>query len=302
MWLLLFWCHFFLLVFQILPLQTCFSAPIVVFKILDPRFLGAVGYETFLSCSLVRFWCQAFICALFRAFGFRGVVLPAFSLLSCRPFWKLGVNGSFSVGRLTVRILFRNGRGYHFGCFELSIKIMAKTAVWISGSGGSSSTFHLWFEESPILLCRTCNFLGNLFGRPRFPPIQARLFPCFACDNSISTSGLWFSGSATFVAWIVLWGISYHELPKLFSEELCWPAVALVGSCIDEQLYWRAIVLTSSCIDEQLCWPAVVLNGSCIERQLRWPAVVLNGSCVDEQMYWRAVVLASSCIDEQLHW
>ena len=67
----------------------------------------------FLSCSLVRFWCQAFICALFRAFGFRGVVLPAFSLLSCRPFWKLGVNGSFSVGRLTVRILFRNGRGYH---------------------------------------------------------------------------------------------------------------------------------------------------------------------------------------------
>ena len=94
-------------------------------------------------CFDIQFVFEEIILLIFRAFDFRGVVLPAFSLLSCRPFWKSGVNGSFSVGRLTVRILFRNGRGYHFGCFELSIKIMAKTAVWISGSGGSSSTFHL---------------------------------------------------------------------------------------------------------------------------------------------------------------
>jgi len=148
MWLLFLWCHFSLF-FRFFLFKRAFQPRFLFFKILYPPFSRALGYETFLSYFLVRFWCQAFICALFRAFGFRGVVLPAFSLLSCRPFWKLGVNGSFSVGRLTVRILFRNGRGYHFGCFELSIKIMAKTAVLISGSGGSSSTFHLWFGGSP---------------------------------------------------------------------------------------------------------------------------------------------------------
>ena len=159
--------HFFVVTFILVSfLSPCFSdstfanvlfSPDCCFQDSWSALFRAVGYETFLSCFLVRFWCQAFICALFRAFGFRGVVLPAFSLLSCRPFWKLGVNGSFSVGRLTVRILFRNGRGYHFGCFELSIKIMARTAVLISGSGGSSSTFHLWFGGSPsFYLFWTC--------------------------------------------------------------------------------------------------------------------------------------------------
>ena len=167
---------------------------------------------------------------------------------------------------------------------NLRVKIMARTAVLVSGSGGSSSTFHLWFEESPILLCRTCNFLGNLFGRPRSPPIQGYS----RVSHATIPFQLLVYGSA---------GVRL-SLPKLFSEAFPTTSCQKISpkSCVDRQLYWPAVVLTSSCIDEQLYWRAVVLTGSCVDRQLCWPAVVLNGRCIDEQLYWRAVALASSCI------
>ena len=137
-----FWYDFILFFFR--DYFWCAFSQFLVFEMLFAAVLCCNHAFLFGSyCFDIQFVFEEIILLIFRAFDFRGVVLPAFSLLSCRPFWKSGVNGSFSVGRLTVRILFKNGRGYHFACFELWIKNKAKTAVLISGSGGSSSTFHL---------------------------------------------------------------------------------------------------------------------------------------------------------------
>ena len=56
LWLLLFWCHFFLLVFQILPLQTCFFPFFSFFAFFSFVLFGAFLVPSFYLCAFQSFW------------------------------------------------------------------------------------------------------------------------------------------------------------------------------------------------------------------------------------------------------